>query len=126
MRFIIFLNIKVRVEQGEALIKAGGGVENGGMDVVVLELPYIFGSISVVGTYSIYESVVSGKNLDQVFFCYGRRPAPWNFDELSKHIPFFAQLWYDTHDESENNFFPADCYMDIIEKENELKKKKSK
>ena len=37
--------IKVRVEQGEALIKTGGGVENGGMDVVVLELPYIFGSM---------------------------------------------------------------------------------
>ena len=21
------------------------------------------------------------------------QPAPWNFDELSKHIPFFAQVW---------------------------------
>lgn len=38
--------IKVRVEQAEALIKVGdGGVANGGMDVVVLELPYIFGSM---------------------------------------------------------------------------------
>ena len=37
--------IRVRVEQGEALIKVGGGQENGGMDVVVLELPYIFGSM---------------------------------------------------------------------------------
>ena len=44
-------------------------------------------------------------------------PAPWNFDELSKHIPFYAQLWYDTHDKDENNFFPADCYLDIIEKD---------
>lgn len=38
--------IRVRVEQAEALIKVGdGGVANGGMDVVVLELPYIFGSM---------------------------------------------------------------------------------
>jgi len=37
--------IKVRVEQGDALIKVGGGVADGGMDVVVLELPYIFGSM---------------------------------------------------------------------------------
>ena len=26
----------------------------------------------------------------------------WNFDELSRHIPFFAQVWRDTHAESEN------------------------
>ena len=26
----------------------------------------------------------------------------WNFDALAKKIPFYAQLWYDTHDESEN------------------------
>lgn len=37
--------IKVRVEQADALIKVGGGTENGGMDVVVLELPYIFGNM---------------------------------------------------------------------------------
>ena len=37
--------IKVRVEQADALIKAGGGQANGGMDVISLELPYIFGSI---------------------------------------------------------------------------------
>ncbi len=38
--------IRVRVEQADALIKVGdGGVANGGMDVVVLELPYIFGSM---------------------------------------------------------------------------------
>lgn len=24
-------------------------------------------------------------------------PAPWNFDRLAKKIPFFAQVWYDTH-----------------------------
>ena len=37
--------IKVRCEQADALINVGGGTENGGMDVVVLELPYIFGNM---------------------------------------------------------------------------------
>lgn len=37
--------IKVRVEQAATLIKTGGGIENGGMDVIVLELPYIFGNM---------------------------------------------------------------------------------
>ena len=43
-------------------------------------------------------------------------PAPWNFDELSRHIPFFAQVWYDSHDKEELNFYPADCYLDISDK----------
>lgn len=46
------------------------------------------------------------------------QPSPWNFDELSKHIPFFAQIWYDTHDKSEHNFYPEDCYKDIEKFEN--------
>jgi nucleoside-diphosphate-sugar epimerase len=41
-------------------------------------------------------------------------PAPWNFDEIAKNSPFVAQIWYDTHDVTENNFFDADCYKDII------------
>lgn len=41
-------------------------------------------------------------------------PAPWNFDELSKHVPFFAQIWYDTHDKDESNFCSEDCYKDIL------------
>ena len=44
-------------------------------------------------------------------------PAPWNFDELSRHIPFYAQVWYDTHSPDENNYYPADCYKDILESE---------
>ncbi len=36
--------IKVRVEQSAKMIEVGGGVANGGMDVV-LELPYIFGNM---------------------------------------------------------------------------------
>lgn len=49
------------------------------------------------------------------------QPAPWNFDELSKHIPFFAQVWYDTHDPSENNFYDENCYKDILEAEKDKK-----
>lgn len=45
-------------------------------------------------------------------------PTPWNFDELSKHIPFFAQVWYDTHDKSEANFYSEDCYKDILDSNN--------
>ncbi len=32
----------------------------------------------------------------------------WTFDELSKHIPFFAQLWYDTHSPEENYIYSVD------------------
>lgn len=49
-------------------------------------------------------------------------PAPWKFDELAKHIPFFAQVWYDTHDPSENNFYDENCYKDILDAENKDKK----
>ena len=38
--------VRVRVRQANTLIRTGkGGVANGGMDVVVLELPYIFGNM---------------------------------------------------------------------------------
>lgn len=43
------------------------------------------------------------------------QPAPWNYDELAKHIPFYAQLWYDTHSKDEANFYSKDCYKDIVE-----------
>lgn len=32
----------------------------------------------------------------------------WNFDELSKHIPFYAQVWYDSFREDENNLYYVD------------------
>lgn len=51
------------------------------------------------------------------------QPAPWNFDELAKHIPFYAQIWYDTHSKDENNFFDENCYKDML-KYDELAKKK--
>lgn len=50
------------------------------------------------------------------------QPAPWNFDELSRHIPFFAQIWYDTHSPEENNFYAADCYKDILKADASEKK----
>ncbi len=53
------------------------------------------------------------------------QPAPWNFDELAKHIPFYAQVWYDTHSKEENNYFDADCYKDMI-KYDEMEKAKNK
>ncbi|MHA2395827.1 MAG: NAD-dependent epimerase/dehydratase family protein [Candidatus Thorarchaeota archaeon] len=39
---------------------------------------------------------------------------PWNDDEIAKKNPFFAQVWYPNHDEEENNFYPSDCYTDIL------------
>ncbi len=42
------------------------------------------------------------------------QPVPWNFDALAKKIPFFAQVWYNSHAAEENEFYPADCYKDIL------------
>lgn len=42
----------------------------------------------------------------------------WNFDELSDKIPFFAQVWRDTHSESERYVYgikDGKSYMEIIE-----------
>ncbi len=39
----------------------------------------------------------------------------WNYDEEARHNPFFAQVWYPNHDTSEANYYPPDCYMDIVE-----------
>lgn len=37
-------------------------------------------------------------------------PLPnWNYDALAPHIPFYAQVWYDTHSPEEvNNLYPYD------------------
>lgn len=40
-------------------------------------------------------------------------PAPWRFDEIAKHSPFVAQIWYDTHDVNENNVCTFDDAQDI-------------
>ncbi|MFX0084670.1 MAG: NAD-dependent epimerase/dehydratase family protein [Candidatus Hodarchaeota archaeon] len=39
---------------------------------------------------------------------------PWNYDVIARKNPFFAQVWYPNHDKDENNFYPEDCYSDII------------
>lgn len=42
-------------------------------------------------------------------------PAPWRFDEIAQHVPFYAQVWYDTHSKEEKQtFFEKDCYKDIL------------
>ena len=30
---------------------------------------------------------------------------PWKFDSLAKKMPFYAQLWYDTHGKDENYIY---------------------
>lgn len=40
---------------------------------------------------------------------------PWIYDEIAKKNPFFAQVWYQNHDKDENNIYPEDCYLDIID-----------
>ena len=42
------------------------------------------------------------------------QPVPWNFDALAKKIPFFAQVWYNSHSPEDNEFYAADCYKDIL------------
>lgn len=39
---------------------------------------------------------------------------PWNYGEIAKKNPFFAQVWYPNHSEDEDDFYPADCYRDIL------------
>ncbi|MEG1613413.1 MAG: NAD(P)-dependent oxidoreductase [Clostridia bacterium] len=50
------------------------------------------------------------------------QPTPWNFDELAKHIPFYAQIWYDTHSKEESNYFDANCYKDMLKYDEQKKK----
>lgn len=38
---------------------------------------------------------------------------PWNYDEEARLNPFFAQVWYPNHERGENNYYPAECVMDI-------------
>lgn len=37
-------------------------------------------------------------------------PMPWNYDEIAKHNPFFAQVWYSHHDKDENNVYDDSIY----------------
>ncbi len=37
-------------------------------------------------------------------------PMPWNYDEIARHNPFFAQVWYSHHDKDENNTYDDSIY----------------
>lgn len=38
-------------------------------------------------------------------WCPKCSPMPWKFDSLAKKMPFYAQLWYDTHGKDENYIY---------------------
>lgn len=38
---------------------------------------------------------------------------PWNGDEQARKNPFFAQVWYASHDPDENNHYPLESFEDI-------------
>jgi len=39
---------------------------------------------------------------------------PWNYDEIAKKNPFFAQAYYTNHDKDENNYYDEKCFEDIL------------
>ena len=39
---------------------------------------------------------------------------PWNYDEIAKKNPFFAQAYYTNHDKDESNYYDEKCYEDIL------------
>lgn len=41
----------------------------------------------------------------------------WNFDRLSKKNKFYAQVWYDSHDEKENSLYYIDSFGKTLVKE---------
>jgi len=49
-------------------------------------------------------------------WCPHCAPPGWNYDEEARRSPFFAQVWYPNHDREENNFYPEDCWKDILER----------
>jgi nucleoside-diphosphate-sugar epimerase len=47
-------------------------------------------------------------------WCPTCAPPPWNYDEIAKVNPFFAQAWYPNHDPSESNFYDERCFESIL------------
>jgi nucleoside-diphosphate-sugar epimerase len=47
-------------------------------------------------------------------WCPHCAPPGWNYDEEARRNPFFAQVWYPNHDREESNFYPEDCWRDIL------------
>ncbi len=44
----------------------------------------------------------------------------WNYDKLVKHIPFYAQIWYDTHSQNENFIYSLHGGATYVSKESIL------
>jgi len=47
-------------------------------------------------------------------WCPDCTPPPWDYDEIAKRNPFFAQVWYPNHDKEEHNFYDERCFEDIL------------
>ncbi|MFO8011280.1 MAG: NAD-dependent epimerase/dehydratase family protein [Dehalococcoidia bacterium] len=47
-------------------------------------------------------------------WCPECTPPPWNYDEIAKVNPFFAQVWYPNHDEMECCYYDERCFEDIL------------
>jgi len=47
-------------------------------------------------------------------WCPDCLPPPWDSDQEARRNPFFAQVWYPNHSPEEDNFYPADCTLDIV------------
>lgn len=43
-------------------------------------------------------------------WCPDCLPMPWKYDEIARHNPFFAQVWYSHHDKDENNVYDDSIY----------------
>ncbi len=41
---------------------------------------------------------------------------PWNYDQIAKKSPFFAQVWYEIHEKDEDNYYDEKCYEDVLKK----------
>lgn len=53
------------------------------------------------------------------YWCPECEAPGWNYDEIAKKNPFFAQVWYNTHAKDENNFYPGECVYDCVGKDKE-------
>lgn len=47
-------------------------------------------------------------------WCPECEPAPWNYGEIAKRNPFFAQVWYPIHDKDENDYYDKNCNQDVL------------
>ncbi len=43
-------------------------------------------------------------------WCPDCLPSPWNYNEIAKGNPFFAQVWYPLHDKNETDFYGEDIF----------------